>query len=53
MPVPIAAAAAASFGQALGQSAASTGTTGLISGALGQLFGGMNARRQWKFNKNR
>lgn len=51
MPVPIAAAAAASFGQALGQSAASTGTTGLISGALGQLFGGMNARRQWKFQQ--
>lgn len=49
MPVP--AAAAASFGQALGQSAASTGTTGLISGALGQLFGGMNARRQWRFQQ--
>lgn len=43
--------AAASFGQALGQSAASTGATGLISGALGQLFGGMNARRQWKFQQ--
>lgn len=51
MPAPVAAAAAASFGQALGQSAASAGTTGLISGALGQLFGGMNARRQWKFQK--
>lgn len=51
MPAPIAAAAAASFGQALGQSAASTGTTGLISGALGQLFGGMNARRQWRFQQ--
>lgn len=49
MPSPV--AAAASFGQALGQSAASTGTTGLISGALGQLFGGMNARRQWKFQQ--
>ena len=49
MPVP--AAAAASFGQALGQSAASTGTTGLITGALGQLFGGMNARRQWRFQQ--
>ena len=47
MPVP----AAASFGQALGQSAASTGTTGLITGALGQLFGGMNARRQWRFQQ--
>lgn len=43
--------AAASFGQALGQSAASTGATGLISGALGQLFGGMNARRQWRFQQ--
>jgi len=49
MPTPV--AAAASFGQALGQSAASTGTTGLITGALGQLFGGMNARRQWKFQQ--
>jgi len=49
MPSPV--AAAASFGQALGQSAASTGTTGLISGALGQLFGGMNARRQWRFQQ--
>lgn len=44
-------AAAASFGQALGQSAASTGATGLITGALGQLFGGMNARRQWRFQQ--
>ena len=51
MPAPVAAAAAASFGQALGQSAASTGTTGLISGALGQLFGGMNARRQWRYQQ--
>lgn len=49
MPIP--AVAAASFGQALGQSAASTGTTGLITGALGQLFGGMNARRQWRFQQ--
>lgn len=49
MPVPV--VAAASFGQALGQSAASTGATGLISGALGQLFGGMNARRQWRFQQ--
>lgn len=51
MPAPIAAAAAASFGQALGQSAASTGTNGLINGFLGQLFGGMNARRQWRFQQ--
>lgn len=49
MPIP--ALAAPSFGQAFGQSAASTGTTGLISGALGQLFGGMNARRQWRFQQ--
>lgn len=52
MAVPVAAAAAgSSFGQALGQSAASTGTNGLINGFLGQLFGGMNARRQWKFQQ--
>lgn len=49
MPIPI--AAVASFGQALGQSAASTGATGLISGALGQVIGGMNARRQWRFQQ--
>ena len=49
MAIPV--AAAASFGQALGQSAASTGTTGLITGALGQLFGGMNARRQWRYQQ--
>ena len=49
MAIPV--AAAASFGQALGQSAASTGSTGLITGALGQLFGGMNARRQWRFQQ--
>ena len=50
MPAPVA-PIASSFGQALGQSAASTGTTGLITGALGQLFGGMNARRQWRFQQ--
>ena len=49
--MPISAPPAASFGQALGQSAASTGTTGLINGFLGQLFGGMNARRQWRFQQ--
>lgn len=43
--------AGASFGQSLGQAAASTGATGLITGALGQLFGGMNARRQWRFQQ--
>jgi len=47
MPIPV----AASFGQALGQSAASTGSSGLINGFLGQLFGGMNARRQWRFQQ--
>ncbi len=51
MAIPVAAAAAASFGRSLGESAASTGTTGLITGALGQLFGGMNARRQWRFQQ--
>lgn len=51
MVAPIAAAAASSFGRSLGESAASTGTTGLITGALGQLFGGMNARRQWRFQQ--
>lgn len=52
MAFPVAAAgAAASFGRALGESAASTGTSGLINGFLGQLFGGMNARRQWKFQQ--
>ena len=52
MPTPVAAAGvAASFGQALGQSAASTGSNGLINGFLGQLFGGMNARRQWRFQQ--
>jgi len=52
MPIPIAAAgAAASFGRALGGSAASTGSTGLINGFLGQLFGGMNARRQWRYQQ--
>lgn len=45
------AASAPSFGQSLGQSVASTGATGLITGALGQLFGGMNARRQWRFQQ--
>lgn len=52
MAVPVAAAVApASFGRALGESAASTGTNGLINGFLGQLFGGMNARRQWRYQQ--
>lgn len=50
MSVPTA-PAGISFGASLGQSAASAGSTGLISGALGQLFGGMNARRQWRYQK--
>jgi len=52
MAIPVAAAGAAtSFGRALGESAASTGTNGLINGFLGQLFGGMNARRQWRYQQ--
>ena len=37
--------------QQLGQTSASQGSTGLISGALGQLFGGLNARRDWKYQQ--
>ena len=51
MATPVAAATTASFGRALGESAASTGSTGLINGFLGQLFGGMNARRQWRYQQ--
>lgn len=52
MAAPIAAAAAAMpFIEALGQSSASTGATGLISGAIGQIFAGANARRQWRFQQ--
>lgn len=52
MSTPVAGTpAGASFGRSLGQVAASTGATGLISGALGQLFGGMNARRQWRYQQ--
>lgn len=39
------------FGGQLLRGAATTGSSGLISGALGQLFGGMNARRQWKYTQ--
>lgn len=49
MPIPVAAAAAIPFVQALGQSAAQTGASGLISGGIGQIFSGANARRQWRF----
>lgn len=52
MPVPVAPPlAGSSFGKQLYQGAAQTGASGLISGALGQLFGGMNARRQWKYTQ--
>ena len=40
-----------SFGMQLGQAAASQSQTGLINGLFGQLFGGMNARRDWKYQK--
>jgi len=52
MPAPlIPILAASSFGKQLSQGAAQTGASGLVSGALGQLFGGMNARRQWKYTQ--
>lgn len=50
MAIPVA-AAAASFGGQLLRGGATTGSSGLISGALGQLFAGMNARRQWKYTQ--
>lgn len=48
MPVPV---AAATFGGQLLRGAATSGSSGLISGAIGQLFAGMNARRQWKYTQ--
>lgn len=39
------------FIEQLGRASASQGSTGLIGGFLGQLFGGMNARRDWKYQK--
>lgn len=45
MPAPL------PFIEALGQSSASTGSTGLISGGVGQIFAGMNARRQWRYQQ--
>nr|DAI54479.1 MAG TPA: hypothetical protein [Microviridae sp.] len=48
MPVPV---AAATLGGQLLRSGAQTGSSGLISGAIGQLFAGMNARRQWKYTQ--
>ncbi len=50
MGVPVA-AASHPFIEALGQSAASTGATGLISGGISQIFAGMNARRQWRYQQ--
>lgn len=52
MAVPVAAAlAGSSFGKQLFQGAAQSGASGLISGGIGQIFAGMNARRQWKYAK--
>ena len=52
MATPVAAAlAGSSFGKQLFQGAAQTGSSGLISGGIGQIFAGMNARRQWKYAK--
>lgn len=48
MAVPV---AASSFGGQLLRGSATTGSSGLISGAIGQLFAGMNARRQWKYTQ--
>lgn len=48
MAVPV---AASTFGGQLLRGAATTGSSGLISGTIGQLFAGMNARRQWKYAK--
>lgn len=52
MPAPVAAAlAGSSFGKQLYQGAAQSGMSGLISGGIGQIFAGMNARRQWKYTQ--
>ena len=48
MAIPV---AAATLGGQLFRGAAATGSSGLISGGIGQLFAGMNARRQWKFTQ--
>lgn len=52
MPIP-ALSAAMPFIEALGQSAAQTGTSGLITGGIGQIFEGMNARREWRFTQKK
>lgn len=48
MAIPV---AASTFGGQMLRGAATSGSSGLISGAIGQLFAGMNARRQWKFTQ--
>lgn len=48
MSIPV---AASTFGGQLLRGGSTTGSSGLISGALGQLFAGMNARRQWKYTQ--
>lgn len=48
MSIPV---AASTFGGQLLRGGATTGSSGLISGAIGQLFAGMNARRQWKYTQ--
>lgn len=48
MAIPV---AASTFGGQMLRGAASTGSSGLISGSIGQLFTGMNARRQWKYTQ--
>lgn len=55
MAFPVAAAASSngggSFVQGLGNAVGSAAATGTTGGLLGQLFGGWNARRQWKYQK--
>lgn len=48
MAIPV---AASTFGGQLLRGAATSGSSGLISGSIGQLFAGMNARRQWKYTQ--
>ncbi|UPW41232.1 DNA pilot protein [Sigmofec virus UA08Rod_4820] len=40
-----------SLAQGLASSSASSGSSGLISGAIGQIFAGANARREWRFKQ--
>ena len=39
------------FIEQLGQASASQASTGLLSGLFGQIFGGANARRDWKYQQ--